>query len=663
MKVDPNWNALPASTPWALRSLLRRCLQKDPKRRLQTITDAKFEIEEIVNEPVSETPVSASIPNRPDRRFRFALAGLALALLTAATLAVIHWREAPPDIRETRFAISPGETVGPLDAFSLAVSPDGRRVAFTGIAGTLWVRPLDSLEAVQLAGTERGFAPFWSPDSRSIGFFDGGKLKRVAIGGGPPQIVCDAATLATSRGTWNADGTILFGSGPVLYRVSAAGGQPAKLTELDQSRQETNHSNPFFLPDGRHFLFLARSSMPGNSSIRVGSLDSAETREVIKAVSEAAYAPPGWLLFQRDGTLFAQSFDAGRYELAGEPVRVAEGIVNSFAGLAAFSVSNTGVLVYRTGGGVAERELAWFERSGRRLDTIGSRAGYTNLELSPDQTRLAVDITDPRLGTRDIWLMELARPVTTRLTFNTEGDQRPVWSPDGKTVVFQLGRAGQGDEITAKLSSGIGSQETWLKTDGVAVPYSFSPDGRFLLMLRARTQGATGNLWILPLEGDRKPYVVIKSPYWDTPGISVPGGSGENHGQFSPDGKWIVYASNESGRNEIYVESFPPGAGRWQISTTGGLQPRWRRDGREIFYVATDGKLMAAAVQGGGAFQAQTPVALFQTPLNGLTFAPGGSRQYEVSADGQRFLVNMPVSLTASTPITVVLNWAAALKK
>ena len=639
-------------TPPALDRVVKTCLAKAPDDRWQSAHDVKLQLQAIADGgSQAGFPATLVAPHGSRTRLTWSLAGIGLA--AAVVLAVVHFRQAPIEARPTRFSLLPPEqttfAVGPA-APQAAVSPDGHYVAFAATTSDrkthLWLRPLDSLAAQKLAGTEEAGLPFWSPDSRFIGFFAQGKLKKIDIYGGPPQTLCDAP--AGNGGTWNREGLIVFAPNRegALARVSATGGIPAAATALERRRQETGHAWPQFLPDGRRFLYLALSGQRENRGLYVGSLGSEEPRLVLKTEVRAAYTPPGYLLFLQQGTLMAQRFNPDRFQLAGEPVAVAEGVAyNSFNGRNTFNVSENGVLVYRTGrpGGLPTSELVWFDRGGKRIGSVEGPGLYLRPALSPDGRRIALERLDPRTGAFDIWLVDPARSSVLRLTFGSSNQTHPVWSPDGSRIVFTSDRDGTSN-LYQKNSSGAGSEELLLQSDTAKYVMDWSPDGRFIAYEGQDPKTGT-DLWVLPLFGDRKPV-----PFLQT-------GFNEGQGQFSPDGRWMAYVSDESGRREVYVQTFPASGGKWQISDAGGAYPRWRRDGKELFYVTAGQELMAVAVQSDSTFQAGGPHALFEPRF----FQP--VIPYTVSDDGQRFLVNTPLEEDNSSPVIVVVDWTAELKK
>jgi len=636
---EPDWNLLPADTPAAIRRLLRRCLQKNARERLHDISDARLEMHDAQAEAAS-TGVAHPVPAVTwRRRERLAWAAAAVSAVIAVAALRVAWRPNPrPTPPEMRVEISTPATSSP---YHFVLSPDGSRLAFVASGDglpRLWVRALEAVAAQPLAGTENAEFPFWSPDSRSIGFFADGKLKRVDVAGGPPpQVLAEASG---AGGAWNPDGTILFAAafrGP-LWRVSDRGGEPRVVTRIGEGQD--GHRSPFFLPDSRRFLFFATGGAEAQG-IYLGSLDGGEPRRLMTNESAGAWAPPGWILFVRQGALLAAPFDAEKGELSGEPVTVADA-VGRVENRGGFSVSAGGLVAYRAGGS-ERRQLMWFARDGQRVGTAGGPDGNILRwpELSPDGRRVAVVRTLESY--EDVWLLDLVRGGMTRFTFDAARDGGAVWSPDGTRVAFPSNRKSALD-LYVKPSSGTGREELlWESPNNPKIPLSWSPDGRFLLFYDVDPK-TDFDLWTLPLTGDEKP-----SPWLDTPFT-------ETLGQFSPDGRWIAYQSNESGQFEIYVQSFPVASGKWQISTQGGTQPRWRADGKELFFIAPDLKLMAAGVIASTAtFDATPPVALFQTRIVGgpNQFA---KHQYAVSRDG-RFLIIEPLEEPTATPITLILNW------
>jgi len=633
---DADWNALPAGLPSGVLRLLRRCLQRDRDRRLRDIADARLELEESPTEPLR--PVTA-----PSRSRLGWIAATAVATVALLALAVIHFRETPPAAPTTRFLVLPPDKA----TFSEypTISPDGRRLAFVATVdgkALLWVRPLDSLAAQPLAGTEEAEFPFWSPDSRFLAFASQGKLKKVDVSGGPPQTLCNAGN-PFRGGAWGRDGTVVFNGGgrAPLRRVPAAGGVPAPLTTVD-SPGELSHRWPHFLPDGRHFLYWIQAVDRQRSAVVLASLDdqpdSKERRRLLSGVSMAAYSA-GHLLFEREGTLLAQPFDASRFQVRGEPFPAVQqvGQTSGIQGWAAFSVSSEGTLASRAGGG-AKTQLAWFDRAGKETGRLGQPEHQADPRISPDQKRVAVTRRDPQ-GLNDIWLLEPARDTSTRFTFQAVDDHSPVWSPDGSRVAFASLR--EVSHVYQKLSGGGVAEELLVKSSDRVYLTDWSADGRFLLYQAIGPKGP--DLWALPLEGDRKPIPVAQTEF------------SELHGQFSPDGRWVAYESNESTPPQVYVQAFPKAGGKFQVSTNGGFRARWRHDGKELYYMTPGRKLMAVEVKATAtSFEALRPRELFQSREANVSplYAT-----YDVTADGQRFLINAVLEAEGPPPITVVMNW------
>ena len=643
----------------ALQRLVNRCLEKNRESRFHSASDLAFALEAISGGAASsaETLTAMTTQTAPElirKRLPWIVAGtLALALIATVLFGYLFFRRGPVDVAQTtRFSIYP--SAKSYFGGTFATSPDGRRVALRVISEgkvRLWVRALDSLTAQPLIGTEEPTYPFWSPDSRFIGFFSGGKLKKIEVTGGPAQTICDAPD--PRGGTWNADGVIVFApkSPDVLYRVSAGGGTPAPLTTLDPSRKEISHSHPQFLPDGRHFLYLAISPQHDSSGIYVGALDSNEKKLLVNADAGGAYSPPGYVLFMRGRTLMAQAFDPDTVKINGDPFPVAEQVDRLGLGRrdAMFSVSKTGVLVYWSGSS-SNLQLIWFDRQGKELSTVGPVGTYSTPWLSPDEKRVTFGSSEPDGGGSDICLMELARGTLTRFTFDPAIEAVPIWSPDGSRIVYSSDRDGPMN-LYQRAANSAGEAEPLLKNDNNnKLSNDWSADGRFILF-QEQNQRANYDLWVLPLSGDQKPF-----PY-------LQGDFSEVQGRFSPDGKWVAYASNESGKWEVYVQSFPAPGGKWQISTNGGAHPQWRRNDGELFYISLDRKLMAVDVKLNGAtFSADAPRELFALRLQTVNL-PGPRNYFVASADGQRFLVASVPEERITTPMTVVLNWTADLRR
>jgi Tol biopolymer transport system component len=649
----PPVSSIQTLTPPALDRLVARCLAKDPDDRWQSVRDLSFQLSSIGE---SGSPAAGATQFAP-RRFRESLAWTlaVLGLLAFVVTAALAWmrREPAAPLDASQFVVLPpqnGIFAQSIGLPNFAIAPDGRQLAFIasdGGASRLWVRPLSSLIARPLSETENASMPFWSPDGRSLGFFASGKLKKIDIGSGAIQVLADA-TFPTG-GTWSRDGFILFGadlSHPLL-RVPAGGGATAPVTSQDQPTPGSIHGAPSALPDGRHFLFTVFRG-PTLGSVYVGSVDSKEIKPVVNALT-AVFSPPDHVLFAQGSSLLAQRFDLSQLSTTGEPVTIAD----IGGALGAFAVSSTGTLIYRSGA-AAETELVWVDRSGRRLSVAAPRGSYDNVALSPDDKRVAFDRAT--IVSNDVWLMDLQRQIPSRFTFQPPNNNVAVWSPDGQTIAFASSRSiaggtgqslGESLDLYQRLSNGSAPDELLLglKAQPIMFPSDWSRDGRYLAYYRTDSKTQLDQ-WVLPLFGDRKPFPFLRSEF------------NEAQGQFSPDGKWMAYISDESGNAQVYVQSFPTPTGKWQVSAGGGLYPRWNPNGKELFYIALDGKLVSVAVRISPAFEAESPHVMFPTGLS----LDAQRQNYSVSSDGQRFLLNAPVEAGA-LPLTVLVNWHALLRK
>jgi serine/threonine protein kinase len=637
-------------TPKALDRVVQTCLEKDPDRRWQSAREVKHALEWI--------SLGAPTPAPPKTQWLWQGVAAALAVIAVATAWAL-WPKPPAPVKSTRFQVPLPENED--YGLWMAFSPDGRKLAFTtsGPQRGVWIRDLEALETRHLAGTENALALFWSPDSRFLAFGGGGQLKKIDVSGGPPQTLCEAG--GVGMGSWSRDGVIIFGAsaqGP-LRRVSASGGVATDLTVLNRQRGEAFHSSPIFLADGRHFLYFLGGS-PEVNGIYVGSLDAKpeeQKRERLLATRlSVGYTPlqdsaGGRLFFMRDTTLMAQPFDVKKLQLTGEPIAVAEQLGTSgFHGF--FSVSPSGALAYRTGAQAAGFQLTWFDRQGKAQGTFGDLRPDQGVALSADGARAAVRDTFTTAN-GDLWTLDFARGVRTRLTFRQTNGSSPIWSSDGSRIAFAAGNTM--DTLYEKASSGAGDEKELYKKPGeIKFPSSWSHDGRFLLYYTTNVPQTGQDLWVLPLEGDRKPVLLLGTQF------------NEREGRFSPDMRWIAYTSSESGRPEVYVRPFlasgPTGAptlgeGKWQVSKDGGTLAKWRADGKELIFRAPNGSPMAVDVSAtGAAFQAGVPKQLFVLLPN--------VGDWDVTADGKRFLAAVPPGQqTNQTPITVVLNWQAALQK
>jgi Tol biopolymer transport system component len=566
------------------------------------------------------------------------VAAAALLASIALAAALVRWSGAGP-ARAVRLSLTMPEKA-PFESFDhVTVSPDGRLVAFiarsAGGKSSIWLRPLSSAAAAPLAGTDGAIALFWSPNSASIGFFVDGKLKRVEAAGGPPQVLADAE--APFGGAWNRDGVILFGAeqyGP-LHRVGATGGTPVLATKL--AKHEDSHNWPCFLPDGRHYVFLADASSTPDHSIRMGSLDSFESVKLIpNAVTNVGFAPPDWLLFVRSGTLVAQRLDVKGAKLSGDPIPIGEQIAPSDPQHGFdFSASATGTVVYRSQSYASQ--LVWFDRAGKRLATVGEPTRYGRFDLSPDERQVAFERLDADLRHENLWLIDVARGSTSRLTSTTSSDYTPRWSPDGKRILYGSARSGFADVY--EIAAGGGGSDKLLFHNGLDMNVeSWSSDGRFAL-ISVITTATRDDLWLFPLGGG-KPTPLATTRF------------SEVSASFSPDGRWFAYSSDESGRYEVYIQSLTDPGIRARVSTSGGDLPRWRSDGKELFFVG-GGMLQAAAIRTDPKLEAEPPKDLF--PLRRVG-------DFTVSRDG-RVLATVPADDTPSSSATVVLNWTSELPK
>jgi len=604
------------------------------------------------------------LPGRPPSRKWLGRLALSAALLAGLGWGLAVWLRAPQALPIVRFSVTPPEKAAFYftgdDSGPPAVSPDGRAIVYAARAGDgvwhLWVRRLDMAAAQMVAGTEGGQFPFWSPDSLWVAFFSNYKLRKVPIAGGPVQVICEASESAGSRGgTWNRDGVILFSPhfNRPLYRVSAGGGTADPVTRLDASRRETTHRWPQFLPDGRHFLYFGRTTVGGaeaeKNGIYVGSLDSAEKKFILRGESNAVYVPSGWLLFWRDENLLAQRFDVRRLELLGQPVAVAEGVeYDAVVWRAVFSASDNGVLVYQAGPEKPGSQLVWYDREGRQVGTLGEALPLNDFRLSPDGAKVALEVNDPSSQNEAIWILDAQRGLRTRVSRGPARVVSPAWSPDGSRVAFGMD-SGDARDIFVAPAEGGENPEPLLVSPAHKSPSDWSPDGRYIAYVQysyVEPKGRTKtDTWILPLFGDRKPFPFIQS----TLDVWAP--------RFSSDGKWLAYSVLGGDTGQVFISDFPAAQTQRQVSISGGSLPVWRRDGRELYYLAADNRMMAVNIREvGKGLEIGPPRLLFQPDLARLALP-----WYDVTPDGRRLLFCV-LGPRGNLPLTVVLNWTSELR-
>jgi len=662
LKDEVDLEALPDDTPPRLRDLIARCLKKKPKQRLQAIGDARIVLEEYRVDPeafdtMAAAPILESVP-QPMWKRALPWAVAAAGICAAVVLGIGSVTKEPAVDSAIRFQVPPPEGFGyQLDSVRpgpVVVSPDGESLAYAAWDSDgevrIFVRDLGDVTPRVLAGTEDAQYPFWSPDSKNLGFFADGKLKKVSAAGGQPLTLCSAPD--GKGATWSGDGVILFApsSDAQIQRVSQLGGEPVDVTTFDTERGDDSHRHPRFLPDGKHFLYLARfpAGADEGQAVIVAPLDGGEERVLVRSPAAAEYAS-GYLLFLRERTLMAQPFDPDSLELSGEPVPVADTVVLISTGTAqaVFSVSQTGVLAYQSGYLSVDSVMRWKGRDGTTLDTVGEPARFTDdLVLSPDETTAAIQIEAEEGNNRDLWVVELDRRLRTRFTFDPETDTTPVFSPPGDTVAWQTTDNKERWSISRKAVGGSGDGEKLADFDRNTWPVSWHPSGDVMLVARLEQQSPT-NVDLLtwsPGEGEPEPWLTTEFV--------------EYTGQFSPDGRWVVYGSNESGEFEVYVAPFPGPGRKWQISVGGGGWPIWRADGREILYKTLAGAITTVAVEpAGDGLSFGPPQKLFDF----RAVSPEGPG-YAVTADGQRFLVVEPAENRPPEPVMVVVNWQSDIE-
>ena len=632
-------------TPPALDQVIQNCLAKDRNDRWASAYDVLLQLDWIAGRLSSVSGAAGVAQNRGRERLAWTIAAMAgLVLVWAWSLP-----RTTPDLRTHVASALPPPGVSLETNEAPAISPDGSRLLFVGHDSTgkqlLYTLALDAaIPAQPLAHTDGASLPFWSPDSQSVGFFGQGKLKTVDIQTGQIRTLADAA--GARGGTWNRDDVILFAPRPGtgLLRISAVGGQPAPVN-VDAGAAWF----PSFLPDGKHFLFfIAAPTQPENAGVFVASFDSSAARRLVTARSRAVHAP-GYLLFWREGALLAQAFDETALDVRGNPVAVANAVgLNPLTNQGLFSVSDSGTIVFFAGA-VGESELVWFDRAGRRIGNPGPKGVFNSVSLSPDAASVVYDQAEPRNRTFDLWRLDFARGIPSRLTFHPSHDIFPLWSPDGARIAFGSLREPP-PQLYELNANSAGTEKVLLKTNVPKNPSGWSSDGR-LLFYDSIDPETGGDIWALPLVGKPETYPVVRTA------------ADEHYGTLSPDGRWLAYISNETGAYEVYVESFPATGFKRQISMQGGFEPHWRRDGKELFYLAPNQMLMAVGVKSNlTTLGVSPPDALFATHIKWMEIQ-AVAHHYAPAPDGQRFLVSSATDEARSVPVTIVLNWSAALKK
>ncbi len=655
LEKDPDpIGATDPSIPPAFEHVVTMCLQKNPEDRFLAAHDIKIDLQWIAASERSSPAAPAPLPSPRRSRERLSWIAAAVIALVLGAVAGIFIHRPLPSGQSVHTVVDPpakvtlnltGDFAGPP-----VLSPDGAALAFTATSAegktALWVRPMNMMEAHELAGTEGAIFPFWSPDGRSLGIFADSKLKTIDLSGGSAVAICDAQF--GRGGAWGPDGVILFTAATqtAIMRVAATGGTPVAATQLDRA-QYTSHRWPFFLPDGKHFLYLAINHDPShaaNDAVYYASLDGRENRQLFRSQSNAIYSG-GFLLFARADQLMAQPFDPDSGALSGEAQSLAGGVVDDVSTWHMdASASNDGLLVLGSGGN-ADWQLVWMDRSGKKIGTVADK--LTNLQtarISPQGDRIVFQIDT---GVNDVWVLDLARGIRTRLTFGPVQNAYPIWSPDGKWVAYNSSRNGHA-QLYRKPADGSGAEELLLNDEEVVLPTDWSQDGKYLIYMR----GALGNnseVWALPLEGERKPWLVVPRPRNSN--------SFTAQGRLSPDGRWIAYASTESGTPQVYVVAFHGGQGKWQVSTDEGSQPKWGRDGKELYYANDISRVLSAVPvnETNGALQFGAAQSLVTTPATQQFI-------YDVSPDGKKILLNV-VSQQVNQSVTVITNFTAGLKK
>ena len=640
--------------PAALEHVVKKCLAKDPDDRWQSASDVAAELNWI-SEAKSQAGMPVQVEARGTKHAHLAWGAAALAALCAFALGILFLRTTShPESRSMRSTILPPQKA--TFAFlgengSAELSPDGRNLAFiarTESGPQIFVRSLDSFNPRPLPGTEEATQVFWSPDSRNLGFFAQNKLKRVPAAGGPVLTLCGLDN-GPRGGSWNQQDVIIFGSWPgEIYRVPASGGTPEKATRFDPARQDSTQRWPHFLPDGNHFLYMSSAfgSFNEDNVFYLGSLDGKVNRILFHGSSNIAYAS-GYLLYVVDKNLMARPFDPVKLDFTGDAVSVAEGVqYDTLFSEAVFSVSSNGVLIYQTGKASSARTMMLFDATGKQVGSLGDPAPYYGPQFSPDGKRLAYHLIDPRTGKADIWIQDIASGGRTRLTVDAVRSMWPVWSRDGAQVAYVSTRSGK-PVVYVKAANGMAVEQKVWEPAIAAIATDWTIDSKALIV-QERASKMKWRLAVFPLGGGGPSQLLV-----EVQGANVRGA------RLSPNGRWIAYQSDESGKDEIYISPFPKPVGRLQISVAGGIEPRWRRDGKELFYFSPDGKLTAAALnEKNGLLEAASVRDLYQTKA-----VPGTTDSYDVTPDGNRFLVNVIATEETPTPLNLVENWTAEFKK
>ena len=682
--VPPMSSVKPEIDP-GLDAIVLECLEKEPGERYQSVAEVAKELRRFKREssrsrasrvmtsgtayiPESVKPASPSVLGsmvgfieRKKNASMVWIIGTTIFLGTTVVLLLFPNLLIPSKSAEVIRAYIPGPDKfnfsNILGGGQLAISPDGRTIAFVAVDSSgvtsLWTRPIDALAATMLPGTQGAAFPFWSPDNHYIGFFANSKLKRIEKTGGPPFSICD---VITPRGaSWGRDGKIVLPLDQVvgLSMVSEAGGIPTPLTTLDTTRNEQTHRYPFFLPDGKHFLYLARTTASGSGSaldaICVGSVDGKVNKRLLPGVSNAAYAC-GHLLYMRENSLMAHPFDAGALELTGDPFPIAESVdFSTRYSVASYTVSQTGVLVYLGKSRTSTPELALVDPGGKKMRSFGQPEVFVNATLSNDGRMIAMDLYEVSARNADIWIFDVARGVKTRFTFDPAVDAYPIWSPDGSRIAFSSNRKGHYD-LYEKMSNGAADEQLLFASSLTKIFTDWSSDGKLMLFNATGDTKTKSDIWVLPMTGDRKPFPLVMTEF------------SEINATFSPDMKWVAYQSNESGRDEVYVRPFPGPGAKWQVSTNGGSIPRWKKNGKEIFYQA-GGKITVAEVNGSGSNFQVGAVREYFDPSNVGGINVGNGTLKDMSADGQSILLTISRGTLATAPLTLVVNWTGEFRK